>query len=60
MYLYFSRKDFSDDQGNPVDKVTLDWEKSLIGNLDELRRGVQQDIQGNFTMTYNVARRFLY
>jgi hypothetical protein len=45
-------------QGNPVDKYTLDWEKSLLDSLHQMRKDVEENTEADFTMAYNVARRF--
>ncbi len=41
-----------------MDKYTLDWEKSLLDSLHQMRKDVEENSQANFTMDYNVARRF--
>jgi hypothetical protein len=41
-----------------VDKYTLDWEKSLLDSLHQMRKDVEENTEADFTMDYNVARRF--
>jgi hypothetical protein len=41
-----------------VDKYTLDWEKSLLDSLHQMRKDLEENSQADFTMDYNVARRF--